>query len=77
MGGLSYTRRPDREIEDPVMLSRANFALILSAILGVLQGQPALANEKAEPDPAKSEYWEPIRKLMFGDREIFDGKDVI
>jgi len=77
MGGLSYTRRPDREIEDPVMLSRANFALILSAILGVLRVQPALANEKAEPDPAKSEYWEPIRKLMFGDREILDGKDVI
>ena len=38
---------------------------------------PALANEKAEPDPAKSEYWASIRKLMFGDREILDGKDVI
>jgi sulfur-oxidizing protein SoxY len=38
---------------------------------------PAAANEKAEPDPAKSEYWEPIRKLMFGDREILDGRDVV
>jgi sulfur-oxidizing protein SoxY len=38
---------------------------------------PALANEKAEPDPAQSTYWEPIRKIMFGDREILDGKDVL
>ena len=62
------------------MLSRLNFAFvgaILGAMISVLLGFPALANEKAEPDPAKSEYWEPIRKLMFGDREILDGKDVI
>jgi sulfur-oxidizing protein SoxY len=38
---------------------------------------PALANEKAEPDAAQSTYWEPIRKIMFGDREILDGKDVL
>ena len=38
---------------------------------------PVLANEKAEPDPAQSTYWEPIRKIMFGDREILDGKDVL
>ncbi len=38
---------------------------------------PALANEKAEPDPAQSTYWEPIRKIMFGDREILDGKNVL
>jgi sulfur-oxidizing protein SoxY len=31
---------------------------------------PAFGNEKAEPDPAKSQYWEPIRQLMFGDRVI-------
>src|SRR6476646_10002730 len=37
----------------------------------------ALANEKAEPDPAQSTYWDPIRKIMFGDREILDGKDVL
>jgi len=37
----------------------------------------AAANEKAEPDPANSVYWEPIRKMMFGDREILDGKDIV
>jgi hypothetical protein len=31
---------------------------------------PALANEKAEPNPALSQYWEPIKQLMFGDRII-------
>ncbi|MEQ1882647.1 MAG: quinoprotein dehydrogenase-associated SoxYZ-like carrier [Burkholderiales bacterium] len=31
---------------------------------------PVFGNEKAEPDPAKSQYWEPIRQLMFGDRVI-------
>lgn len=36
-----------------------------------------LANEKAEPDPNQSQYWEPLRKIMFGDREILDGKDVM
>ena len=34
---------------------------------------PVHANEKAEPDPAQSTYWEPIRKIMFGDRDILDG----
>jgi len=38
---------------------------------------PVHANEKAEPDPAQSTYWEPIRKIMFGDRDILDGKDVL
>jgi sulfur-oxidizing protein SoxY len=38
---------------------------------------PAGANEKAEPDPAQSTYWEPIRKIMFGEREILDGRDVL
>ncbi|MCC7546556.1 MAG: quinoprotein dehydrogenase-associated SoxYZ-like carrier [Burkholderiales bacterium] len=37
----------------------------------------AMANEKAEPDPANSQYWGGIRKMMFGDREIQDGKDVV
>lgn len=37
----------------------------------------AWANEKAEPDPSKSPYWESIRTMMFGDREILDGKDVV
>ncbi len=51
--------------------------LTFCALLCVLLAAPAGANEKAEPDPAKSTYWEPIRKLMFGDREIRDGKDVV
>ena len=39
---------------------------------------PVLANEKAEPDPARSPYWESIRQLMFGDRVInADDRDVI
>jgi len=39
---------------------------------------PAAANEKAEPDPTRSPYWEPIRQLMFGDRVINpDDRDVI
>jgi len=58
------------------MLSRLPWALA-AMLLVVLMGAPALANEKAEPDPAKSPYWESIRKLMFGDREILDGKDVV
>ncbi len=37
----------------------------------------ALANEKAEPDPGKSQYWDAIRQITFGDREILDGKGVI
>jgi sulfur-oxidizing protein SoxY len=38
----------------------------------------AFANEKAEPDPARSPYWEPIRQMMFGDRPInADSGDVI
>ena len=49
--------------------------LVLAA--GVALSGPALANEKAEPDPATSQYWGSIRTLMFGDREILDGKDVI
>jgi sulfur-oxidizing protein SoxY len=51
--------------------------LACCAVLWVALPQAARANEKAEPDPAKSEYWEPIRKLMFGDREIRDGKGIV
>jgi sulfur-oxidizing protein SoxY len=57
------------------MLPRA--LLALSGLLCIVLAAPAGANEKAEPDPARSQYWEPIRKLMFGDREIRDGKDVL
>lgn len=51
------------------------------AILGLLAGlfsAPVRANENAEPDPAKSQYWEPIRQIMFGDRVINpDARDII
>jgi sulfur-oxidizing protein SoxY len=50
---------------------------LLVLFFGMLAGTVALANEKAEPDPAKSPYWEPIRKVMFGDREIIEDKDVV
>ena len=43
---------------------------VLAMICLALFCAPALANEKAEPDPAKSQYWEPIKLLMFGDRVI-------
>jgi len=46
-------------------------------LAALLAAGSASANEKAEPDPAKSPYWEPIRKVMFGDREIVEDKDVI
>lgn len=48
------------------------------AVLVLLAAMPALANEKAEPNPALSQYWEPIKQLMFGDRIINpDARDVI
>jgi len=50
-------------------------AILLLALAFAL---PAAANEKAEPDPTRSPYWEPIRQLMFGDRVINpDDRDVI
>jgi sulfur-oxidizing protein SoxY len=51
--------------------------VMLPAVLGALLVGPVFGNEKAEPDPGKSPYWEPIRQLMFGDREVRDGRDVI
>ncbi len=50
---------------------------LLAGLLLVLPLGAAVANEKAEPDPAKSQYWPPIRQMMFGEREILDGKDVV
>lgn len=50
-------------------------AALLAALVFAV---PVLANEKAEPDPARSPYWEPIKQLMFGDRVINpDDRDVI
>ncbi len=53
------------------LFSRVFAVLLLTTACSVA------ANEKAEPDPASSPYWEPIRKMIFGDREILDGKDVV
>lgn len=62
-------------------MSKWNSRLIVAmfALLAVtgLAVKSAVANEKAEPDPQKSQYWPPIRQMMFGDREILDGKDVL
>lgn len=53
------------------------FKGLLAGLLVLLPFGVAVANEKAEPDPAKSQYWPPIRQMMFGEREILDGKDVV
>jgi len=58
------------------MRFRLSSLLLFSVCMVVFAGL-VFANEKAEPDPAKSTYWEPIRKIMFGDREILDGSDVL
>jgi len=56
-----------------VSLHRASIVVLV-----LLAAMPALANEKAEPNPALSQYWEPIKQLMFGDRIINpDARDVI
>ena len=52
-------------------------SVVISFASAMVLAASAFANEKAEPDPAQSTYWEPIRKIMFGDREILDGKDVL
>jgi len=47
-------------------------------LLTLLAALPASANEKAEPDPAQSPYWQTTRQLMFGDRVINpDARDII
>lgn len=58
-------------------MSRLQRLLVAGLALLVLGFGPARANDKAEPDPANSQYWDAIRKITFGDREILDGKDVI
>ena len=50
-------------------------AALLAALMFAI---PVFANEKAEPDPSLSPYWEPIKQLMFGDRVLNpDDRDVI
>ena len=52
--------------------------LAAAGILALLVIAAAYANEKAEPDPAQSQYWGPIRQIMFADRVINpDTQDVI
>lgn len=49
-----------------------------ASLLAALAIAPAYANEKAEPDPLQSQYWGPIRQLIFADRVINpDTRDVI
>ena len=59
------------------MLHRRKAIVLLIVASALLATAPAGANEKAEPDPARSPYWDTIRKIMFGDREIQSGKDVL
>jgi sulfur-oxidizing protein SoxY len=52
--------------------------LLLAWVFAALAAGSALANEKAEPDPAQSPYWGQIKEMMFGDRVINpDAQDVI
>jgi len=54
------------------------FRLASAALLALLAVVPAHANEKAEPDPAQSPYWGPIRQLLFADRVINpDAREII
>jgi sulfur-oxidizing protein SoxY len=52
---------------------------VLTVVVGasLAWGGSVRANEKSTPDPYKSAYWEPIKQVLFGDRDIQDGKDVI
>lgn len=52
--------------------------LLLAWVFAALAAGSALANEKAEPDPAQSPYWGQIREMMFGDRVInTDAQNII
>ena len=57
------------------MLFLARRMLAGVCMLGLAAG--AHANENAEPDPNRSQYWTPVRQAMFGDREILDGRDIL
>ena len=57
-------------------MKRMPHFLLACALVALAAG--AGANEKAEPDPAKSPYWGQIKEMMFGDRAINpDNRDVI
>ena len=58
------------------MTSLIRLAAIVLVVLGAIPS--AAANEKAEPNPALSPYWGPIKQLMFGERVINpDPREVI
>ncbi|MEO8166241.1 MAG: quinoprotein dehydrogenase-associated SoxYZ-like carrier [Betaproteobacteria bacterium] len=55
-----------------------NLRVIAASVLAFFAVVPVYANEFAEPDPTQSQYWEPIKQLMFGDRAINpDARDII
>jgi sulfur-oxidizing protein SoxY len=57
---------------------KTNLRLAGAALLALFAALPVHANEKAEPDPALSQYWDPIKQVMFGDRVINpDARDII
>jgi sulfur-oxidizing protein SoxY len=45
------------------------------AIFNLFAVSAVYANEYAEPDAEKSEYWPPIKKNMFGDRKVVYDRD--
>jgi sulfur-oxidizing protein SoxY len=53
-------------------ISRALLATL--SAFALIAALPSAANEKAEPDAEKSQYWPPIKKNMFGDREVLYDK---
>jgi len=57
---------------------KSYFRVALAALLALYAAIPVHANEKAEPDPARSQYWGPIKQLIFGDRVINpDARDIV
>lgn len=79
VGVIGYTFPPlteSRSGEQHVSGAKAVLSWLVAVALAV--AGTAWANETAEPDPAQSQYWQPIKTLMFGDREIVDdGGEVI
>ncbi len=51
------------------------FRVLLATLFACVAAGGVYANEKAQPDPERSEYWPPIKKNMFGDREVVYDKD--
>ena len=59
-------------------MKKACLRLAFAGFLAWIVLLPAYGNEKSEPDPALSQYWDPIKQIMFGDRVINpDARDII